>query len=252
MRKPSRKVGPLNARPGDVARQEAVQWLERLEKSETRVKRERFLAWLKASPVNVREFLQAKVLWEKSRYLIESDSAYIAVTMINCQGCKAPIRVICLCATDAVIEGEGHHEKDELIRLSHITAMDRYTTFLLSKVFPDFRLYVDDSGEPAEYANHCPQCGFIHEDDWLHDNSVFLTLAGAPEGSVGYQRIPRRIRVDATEGFELGEEIEDLQRRLRAGQGKKRSLASRQKRTSHRHLSRVPIKRLRRAKRRGR
>lgn len=192
------------------ASEEAVKWLETLERGETPKKREQFLAWLKASPLHVKEYLFARLLWEKSRYLIESDDAYIATTMIDCWECEKEIPVIALCAKEATIEGEKHKDKSEIIRMSEITAMDRYTAHLFAGAFPDFRPYLNEEGELVEYANHCPHCGLVYEDEVLHDNSEFLMLAQASPGSIAYVKIPGRIRLDGNEGFEAGDEDENL------------------------------------------
>ena len=126
---------------------------------------------------------------------ITSSQAFVAATIVSCRRCRADIEVICIhCATGTVAD-----EPLSEFTVSDIYAMDAELSRQLQP-WPTFR-----KAEEGTFANHCPHCGTIQQDLYLHDepDDPFFDIPHAPAGSIKLTPLTGTIRLGGSEHFSI-------------------------------------------------
>jgi len=131
---------------------------------------------------------------------ITSSQAFVAATTVPCQGCRADIEVICIhCATGTVAD-----EPLTEFTVSDIYAIDEDLSRQLEP-WPNFHETRDREGEEGTFANHCPHCGEIQQDLYLHHEpgDPFFDIPHAPPGSIKLSPLSGTIHLGGSEHFSI-------------------------------------------------
>jgi hypothetical protein len=131
---------------------------------------------------------------------IISSDAFIVATTIPCHRCRADIEVICIhCATGTVAD-----ESLTEFTVSDVFAMDDDLSRQLQP-WPTFHKAHDSEGEEGDFANHCPHCGEIQQDLYLHCESgdPFFDIPHSPAGSIKLTPLSGTIRLAGSEHFSI-------------------------------------------------
>jgi hypothetical protein len=146
---------------------------------------ERFAVWLSDMPADDEPFS------------IASADGYVAVATTSCRRCRSGIEVICIHCESGTVSG------DPLTRftVSGIWAMDEALVRQL-RPWPTFRK-VDDPGGGSYFANHCPHCGALQEDMYLHSEpeDPFFDIPRAAPGSIRLMPLSGAIQLSGSEHF---------------------------------------------------
>jgi hypothetical protein len=137
---------------------------------------------------------------DEEEFTVMSDEAYVASARVSCQECGEQIEVICIhCAT-----GKVRGEPLTQFTVSSITAMDAALATELSE-WPTFREVSGESDDSRYYANHCPHCGAVQEDMYLHSEpeQAFFCIPREAEGRVRLTRIAGEVCLSGDENFEV-------------------------------------------------
>ena len=140
---------------------------------------------------------------EEEEYAISSDHAYVARARSVCWKCHADIEVITIYCE------KGISDEDEAMEFTvfNITAIDAALSAQLER-WPQFR---KESSEDY-FANHCPHCGAVQEDNDLHrePDGAFFSVSSIAAGSViTLAPLTGLIRLNGDEGSEIaGEDYE--------------------------------------------
>jgi hypothetical protein len=136
---------------------------------------------------------------EDATFTIVSDQAYVAATTAACQRCRSNIEVICIYCESGAVSGEVLTR----FTVAHIWGVDEELERQL-RHWPNFRRVDTPDGE--YFANHCPCCGVLQDDLYLHTepDDAFFDIPSAPAGSIRLNRLKGTIRLCGDEHFELG------------------------------------------------
>ncbi len=132
-------------------------------------------------------------------FAIESDSAFVASTRTWCWRCRASIEVICIYCEEGRVAGELYTQ----FSVAHVTAVDAALRRQLVR-WRHFRLGYGHIEADRYFANHCPRCGSLQADYFLHcePDGAFFTLRGARPGVIAFTALAGRVRLSGDEGFE--------------------------------------------------
>jgi hypothetical protein len=135
---------------------------------------------------------------EDEEFTITSEEAYVAAATAPCQNCRAPIEVICIYCAGGTVMDEPLTE----FTVSSIRAMDGALAAQLA-AWPAFR-EVSDHDE-SYFANHCPRCGALQEDLYLHSepDQPFFCIPRAEPGAVRLTPLQGRVKLSGDESFEV-------------------------------------------------
>jgi hypothetical protein len=146
---------------------------------------ERFSAWLADAPAGEELF-------------IASTDSYVAAAKTSCRQCRSSIEVICIHCESGSVSG------DPLTRftVSGVWAMDEGLAHQL-RPWPTFRQVVDPDGGGGYFGNHCPHCGALQEDMYLHSepNEPFFDIPRAAPGSITLTPLTGTIQLSGNEHF---------------------------------------------------
>lgn len=137
---------------------------------------------------------------EDEEFTITSDQAYVAAATAPCQNCRAPIEVICIYCAGGTVMDEPLTE----FTVSNIRAMDGALAAQLGP-WPAFREVSDHTDDESYFANHCPRCGALQEDLYLHSepDQPFFSIARAEPGAVRLTPLEGRVKLSGDESFEV-------------------------------------------------
>jgi hypothetical protein len=156
------------------------------------------MCWYIGSQANPEEFSK----WlprdeeDEEEFTIASSQVYVASTTILCWKCRSKIEVICIfCETGIVSDEPLTH-----FTVSGIWAMDSALARQLEP-WPFFRP-VEQEGD---FANHCPHCGALQEDLYLHSepDQPFFSIPRALPGSIKLTPLIGRVQLSGDESFEV-------------------------------------------------
>lgn len=133
-------------------------------------------------------------------FAITSDEAYVASAMAPCPACGSSIEVICIyCESGTVLD-----EPLTQFTVSHIRAVDDALAAQLA-AWPTFREGYSESDQGSCFANHCPHCGAMQEDMYLHSEpeDPFFSIPRAATELVRLVPLAGRVRRSGDESFEV-------------------------------------------------
>jgi hypothetical protein len=133
---------------------------------------------------------------EDEEFAIVSDQAYVAATTVPCVRCKRMIEVICIFCASGTVSGEP---------LTHFTISSPWTLddALMRQLepWPTFR----PTREAGYFANHCPHCGALQDDMYLHTepDQPFFNIPRAAPDSIKLTSLRGRIQLSGNESYEV-------------------------------------------------
>lgn len=137
---------------------------------------------------------------EDEEFSITSDQAYVASATVPCRSCGLTIEVICIyCESGTVLD-----EPLSKFTVSNIRAVDAALAPQLTR-WPTFRQSYSEIDQTSYFANHCPRCGAMQEDMYLHSepDQPFFGIPRAAHGAVTLTPLVGRVRLSGDEGFEI-------------------------------------------------
>jgi hypothetical protein len=134
----------------------------------------------------------------EDEYAIVSDRAYIACALTACWKCRAKIEVVCVYCEAGSVRGDRYTQ----FSVSDITSVDSALERQLG-AWPHFRFATSRSFGYC-LANHCPQCGAVQSDYFLHcvPGGAFFTIKGGGPERIRLTPLQGPIRLNGDEGFE--------------------------------------------------
>jgi hypothetical protein len=132
-------------------------------------------------------------------YIITSAAAFVAAAQTPCQRCRSRIEVICIHCSSGTVSGDSLSQ----FTVSDIWAMDDSLLRQLQP-WPTFRR-VDAADGDSYFANHCPRCGALQEDMYLHSepDQPFFSIPRAAPGSIRLTALAGSIQLNGNEHFEV-------------------------------------------------
>jgi hypothetical protein len=137
---------------------------------------------------------------DDEEFTITSSQAYVASTTVTCEKCHAEVEVICIHCESGTVSGESLTQ----FTLSGIWAMDEALTQQLEP-WPNFKKVHSPDLKESEFANHCPHCGAVQDDLYLHSepDDPFFSIPRAAPGSIKLTPLAGRIQLSGDEHFEI-------------------------------------------------
>ena len=137
---------------------------------------------------------------DEEEFTITSEEAYVAAATAPCQNCRAPIEVICIYCSGGTVMDEPLTE----FTVSNIRAIDGALAAQLA-AWPAFREVSDHIDDESYFANHCPRCGALQEDLYLHSepDQPFFSVPRAEPGAVRLTPLHGRVKLSGDESFEV-------------------------------------------------
>ena len=136
----------------------------------------------------------------EEEFTITSDQAFVAAAIASCWNCHSQIEVICIFCDSGIASGEPLTQ----FSISNVWAMDGGLAQQL-KGWPNFRQVYTAGGQESSFANHCPHCGLVQEDLYLHSEpgDPFFDIPHAPPGAVKLTPLVGRVQLSGDESFEI-------------------------------------------------
>jgi hypothetical protein len=132
---------------------------------------------------------------------ITSDEAYVVSAQVSCRKCQSNIEVICVYCEDGT--DSELDEPLEQFTVSNIWAMDDALARQLER-WPFFKKGFSSTVEGGYFANHCPHCGTLQDDMYLHDEpgDPFHGIPYAAPGLLKFTPLVGRIQLNGDYSFE--------------------------------------------------
>jgi hypothetical protein len=133
---------------------------------------------------------------EDEEFRIVADQAYVASATVPCLGCKRKIEIICIFCESGAVSGEP---------MTQFTVSSPWTldAALMRQLepWPTFRL----AREAGYFANHCPHCGAVQDDLYLHSepDQPFFNIPRAIPDSIKLISLTGRVQLSGNESFEI-------------------------------------------------
>lgn len=128
-------------------------------------------------------------------FTITSDEAFVASATTSCWQCHNSIEVVCIyCESGTVCE-----EPLTRFTVSNLWAPDGH----LSQQLDQWPFFKPDDSQGA-YANHCPHCGAVQDDLYLHSepDHPFFSIPRAQPAPVKLTPLIGRVQMNGDESFE--------------------------------------------------
>jgi hypothetical protein len=137
---------------------------------------------------------------DDEEFKITSTQAYVASATAPCEKCHLKIEVICIYCESGSVSGEPLTQ----FTVSGIWAMDDALAGQL-KPWPFFRKGYSPAYQESYFANHCPHCGALQEDLYLHSepDQPLSSIPHAPPGSIQLTPLVGQIQLSGDESFEI-------------------------------------------------
>jgi Domain of unknown function (DUF5710) len=137
---------------------------------------------------------------DEEEFTIASTQGYVAAAATSCQRCRASIEVICIHCESGTVSGEPLTR----FTVSDISAMDEDLARQL-RPWPNFKRVGGRDGDASYFANHCPRCGSLQEDMYLHSepDEPFFNIPRAAPGSITITPLAGTIHLSGDEHFEV-------------------------------------------------
>ncbi|MGO9935460.1 MAG: DUF5710 domain-containing protein [Steroidobacteraceae bacterium] len=133
-------------------------------------------------------------------FIIASNQGYVAAATISCQRCHSSIEVICIHCDSGTAAGQRLNR----FTVSDIWAIDEALARQLEP-WPAFRRVSSPEVGASYFANHCPRCGSLQEDMYLHSepDEPFFNIPRAAPGSIKLTPLEGKIQLSGDEHFEV-------------------------------------------------
>jgi hypothetical protein len=137
---------------------------------------------------------------EDEEFTIASSDAYVASATVSCRKCHSNIEVICIHCKSGTASGEPLTQ----FTVSDIWAMDEALARQLEP-WPSFRKSDSPDSRESGFANYCPRCGALQDDQSLHSEpgDPFFSIPRAAPGSIKLTPLAGRIELSGDEHFEI-------------------------------------------------
>jgi hypothetical protein len=137
---------------------------------------------------------------DEQEFTINSDQAFVAATTVSCWNCHSDIEVICIFCESGTASGEPLTQ----FSISHVWVMDSALAQQLV-AWPNFRKVYTAGSQESYFANHCPHCGSLQEDLYLHTepDEPFFDIPHAAPGVVKLTPLVGRVQLSGDESFEI-------------------------------------------------
>jgi hypothetical protein len=136
---------------------------------------------------------------------ITSTQATVVCASASCWKCHSNVEVICIYCDTATLADESDEPDEPLTRLtlSYLTAMNPALAVQLER-WPFFRKGFSSVTYGSYFANHCPQCGELQDDLFLHSepDQPFYDVLHASPGSLKMSPLAGEIQLNASYSFE--------------------------------------------------
>jgi len=129
-------------------------------------------------------------------FTISSDEAFVASATVACWQCHTGIEVICIyCESGTVSE-----EPLTRFTVSCLWAVDTALAQQLAQ-WPCFK----PADSESAYANHCPHCGAVQDDMYLHSepDHPFFSIPRAQPAPIKLTPLSGRVQMSGDESFEV-------------------------------------------------
>jgi hypothetical protein len=136
----------------------------------------------------------------EQEFTITSDQAFVASATVSCWNCHSTIEVICIFCESGIASGEPLTQ----FSISNVWAMDSALAQQLV-AWRNFREVYTADGQEGYFANHCPHCGSLQEDLYLHSepDEPFFDIPHAAPGAVKLTPLVGRVQLSGDESFEI-------------------------------------------------
>lgn len=135
---------------------------------------------------------------QDEEFSITSNEASVASATAPCQKCGSSIEVICIyCESGTILD-----EPLTQFTVSNIRAVDAALAAQLAP-WPTFRESYSEIDQGICFANHCPRCGALQEDIYLHSEpeDPFFSIPHAAPGVVRLAPLAGRVRLSGDESY---------------------------------------------------
>jgi hypothetical protein len=132
---------------------------------------------------------------------IVSSQAYVASARASCASCGSTIEVICIYCENGMVSGDPLYR----FTLCDVWAMDEALVRQLDP-WPQYKKVRDPASQEEYFANHCPGCGTMQDDLYLHSEpgDPFFSIEHAAQGSIELTALVGEVRLSGSEHFEIG------------------------------------------------
>jgi len=129
-------------------------------------------------------------------FAIASDEAFVASATIDCWQCHASIEVICIYCESGTVGDEPLTR----FTVSSLWAVDSTLARQLDR-WPYFK----PADPEGTYANHCPHCGAVQDDMYLHSepDHPFFSIPRAQPAAIKLTPLTGHIEMSGDESFEV-------------------------------------------------
>jgi len=133
-------------------------------------------------------------------FTITSTEGYVAAARVPCQRCQTTIEVICIHCESGAVSGEPLTQ----FTISDVRDMDDALAHQL-RAWPNYRKVDVLHPESRYFANHCPACGSLQDDMYLHSepDQPFFDIPRAEPGSIKLTALSGAIELSGDEHFEI-------------------------------------------------
>jgi hypothetical protein len=137
---------------------------------------------------------------DDGQYTILSERAFVASASAPCWKCHLNIEVICIYCESGIASGEPLVQ----FSISNVWATD---SGLAQQLEPwrTFRNVYSAGDQESYFANHCPHCGALQDDLYLHSepDQPFFDIPHSAPGTVKLTPLVGRIQLSGDESFEI-------------------------------------------------
>jgi hypothetical protein len=132
----------------------------------------------------------------EDEFRITSDEAFVASATIACWKCHASIEVICIYCESGTVSDEPLTR----FTVKGIWAPDSALARQLDQ-WPCFK----PADSESAYANHCPRCGAVQDDLYLHSEPEhpFFSIPRAEPNPIKLTPLAGRVQMSGEESFEI-------------------------------------------------
>ena len=132
----------------------------------------------------------------EDEFTITSDEAFVASAIIACWKCHESIEVICIYCESGTVSDEPLTR----FTVKGLWALDR----ALARQLEQWSFFKPADSQ-STYANHCPRCGAVQDDLYLHSEPEhpFFSIPRAEPAPIKLTPLAGRVQMSGDESFEI-------------------------------------------------